>query len=147
MAKEVASYDLQPWIAMEKYRILCRMYATQKSLGTVRRWGNRLYTVPIPNDGRNLTEMEAKFGIFYEMEIETIENLLPYMGPAIQTIVSSGDDQQAIYKSIRSADCSGVDRVVAAGEALDFNTVWDRKDLVEILSCTSLNGTKHTRTE
>jgi len=147
LAKEAAAYDLQPWIATEKYRILCRMYATQKNLGTVRRWGNRLYTVPVPNDGRKLTELEAKFGIFYEMEIETIENLLPYMGPAIQTIVSSGDDQQAIYKSIRSADCPGVDRVVAAGEALDFNTVWDRKDLVEILSCTSLNGTKHTRTE
>ena len=144
LAEEAAVYNLQPWIATEKYRILCRMYATRKGLGTVRRWGNRIYTVPVPDDGRNLTELEAKFGIFYEMEVEEIENILPYMGPAIQTIVSSGENQQAVYESIRSADCPGVDRVVAAGEALDFNTVWDRKDLVELLSCTSLNETKTT---
>ena len=69
------------------------------------------------------------------------------MDAKIQTIVSSGSDQEAIYGEIRSAGCPGVDRVCAIGEALDFNTVWDRKDLVEILSCTFLNDVTNTKTE
>ena len=146
-AEETMGYDLQPWIATEKYRMLCRTYATQKGLGTVRRWGNRLYVVPVPHDGRTLTDLEARFGMFYEMEINSLNELAAYMGPRIQTIVSSGDEQDAIYECMRGAGVEGVDRVVHAGEALDFNTVWDRKDLVELLSCTFLNGTKNTKTE
>ena len=142
-AEEAKNYDLQPWIATEKYRTLCRMYATHKGLGTVRRWGNRLYVVPAENNGRCLTELEARFGIFYEMNINSLEEMMPYMSGKIQTIVSSSD-QAEIYDKVRSAGCEGVDRVVAIGEALDFNTIWDRKDLVELLSCTSLNETKTT---
>ena len=142
-AEEAKNYDLQPWIATEKYRTLCRMYATQDGLGTVRRWGNRLYLVPAANNGRDLTELEARFGMFYEIEIDSLDELMPYMKEKIQTIVSSGS-QSEIYEKIRSTGCEGVDRVVTIGEALDFNTIWDRKDLVEMLSCTSLNETKTT---
>ena len=142
-AEEAKNYDLQPWISTEKYRTLCRMYATREGLGTVKRWGNRLYVVPVSNNGRSLTELEARFGIFYEMDIDSLDEMTPYMEEKIQTIVSSGD-QDGIYDKVRSAGCKGVDRVVAIGEALDFNIVWDRKDLVELLSCTSLNETKTT---
>ena len=78
---------------------------------------------------------------------DSIDEMIPFMEAKIQTIVSSGDDQVKIYEGIRSADCPGVDRVVAIGEALDFSTVWDRKDLVELLSCTFLNEETNTKTE
>ncbi|MGX8774419.1 MAG: acyl-CoA reductase [Bacillota bacterium] len=143
-AKEAENYDLQPWIATEKYRLLCRTYAARKGLGTALRTGNRLYRVPVANDGRSLTDLEAKFGMFYEMDIESLDEMTPYMEEKIQTIVSSGSNQDLIYEKMRSAGCEGVDRVVAMGEALDFSTTWDRKDLVEMLSCTSLNGTTNT---
>ena len=143
-AEEAKNYDLQPWIATEKYRTLCRMYATRDGLGPVRRWGNRLYLIPAPNDGRDIAELEARFGMFYEMEIKSIDEITPYMGPKVQTIVCSGSDQELIYEKIRGAGCEGCDRVVAIGEALDFNTTWDRKDLLEMLSCTSSNETTTT---
>ena len=78
------------------------------------------------------------------MDIDSVGEITPYMEAGIQTIVSSGDDQDEINKKMRGAGCEGVDRVVAIGEALDFNTVWDRKDLVEMLSCTSLSETTTT---
>ena len=71
---------------------------------------------------------------------------MPFMEAKIQTIVSSSN-QAEIYEKIRAAACDGVDRVVAIGEALDFNTVWDRKDLVEMLSCTFSNEMKNSETE
>ena len=103
-AEEAKNYDLQPWISTEKYRTLCRMYATLKGLGTVKRWGNRLYVVPAGNNGRSLTELEARFGIFYEMEIESLDEMMPYMEGKIQTIVSSSD-QTEIYDQVRGAGC------------------------------------------
>ena len=85
--------------------------------------------------------------MFYEKEIDGLDDLMPFMEAKIQTIVSSGSDQAELYEKIRLADCDGVDRVTAIGEALDFNTVWDRKDLVEMLSCTFLNEMKNSETE
>ena len=147
VAEEAKAYDLQPWMTMEKYRMLCRNYALHEGLGPVRKWGNRLYVVPCGAYEGNLSELQARFGLFYEREIDSIDEMIPFMEAKIQTIVSSGDDQEEIYEEIRSADCPGVDRVVAIGEALDFSTVWDRKDLVELLSCTFLNEMKTTKTE
>ena len=95
----------------------------------------------------DLSELEARFGLFYEREIDSIDGMIPFMEAKIQTIVSSGDDQMRIYEETRGADCPGVDRVVAIGEALDFSTVWDRKDLVELLSCTFLNEETNTKAE
>ena len=81
------------------------------------------------------------------MEIGSLDELAAYMEASIQTIVSSGDDQKDIYEHMRRAGCDGVDRVICAGEALDFSTVWDRKDLITLLSCTFLNETTNTKTE
>ena len=147
VAQEAEAYDLQPWMATEKYRMLCRAYAANDRLESVRKWGNRLYVVPFTEYTGSLTDFEARFGLFYETEITGIDELLPYMEAKVQTIVSSGNDQMQIYEAIREAGCEGVDRVVAIGEALDFNTVWDRKDLVNLLSCTSSSEIRNTETE
>ena len=147
VAKEAESYDLQPWMATEKYRILCRNYALHNGLGPVRRWGNRLYVADCDQYAGRLSDLEARFGLFYEREITSLADMMPLMEAKIQTIVSSGKDQEKIYDAVRGADCPGVDRVCAVGEALDFDIVWDRKDLVELLSCTFSNETKQSKTE
>ena len=127
--------------------MLCRNFAQQEGLGPARKWCNRLYVVPSGAYEGNLSDLQARFGLFYEREIDSIGGMIPFMEAKIQTVVSSGDDQDEKYEEIRSADCPGGDRVVAIGEALDFSTVWDRKDLVELLSCTFLNEMKTTKTE
>ena len=134
VAEEAKNYDLQPWMATEKYRMLCRMYARSRSLGTVKKWGNRLYVVPWKKADTGLAYMEAAMGIFYECEMDGVEDIIPLLGRKIQTIVSSGNRQEQLYRQLREAGCPGVDRVVRIGEALDFDTVWDRKDLIDMLS-------------
>ena len=146
VAEEAAVYDLQPWKATEKYRMLCRTYAVNEGLGSVRKWDNRLYIVPCGHYKGSLTNLEARFGLFYEKKIDNLDELMPFMEAKIQTIVSSSN-QAELYEKIRAAECDGVDRVTAIGEALDFNTVWDRKDLVEMLSCTFSNEMKNSETE
>lgn len=133
-AEESKRYDLQPWMATEKYRMLCRAYARYSLLEPVKKWGNRLYVIPCAKPDGELTDMEAAMGMFYECDIDRIEELFPILDRKIQTIVSSGDRQEQLYRRIRQAECLGVDRVVRIGEALDFDTVWDRKDMISILS-------------
>ncbi len=127
-------YDFQPWMATEKYRMLCCAYAQKEGLGQVRRHGNRLYRVPIEKIEEPLNEYEANMGFFYEYNIDGIEEIYPYLNGKIQTIVSNCEDLEGIYNGIRRAGCPGVDRVVAIGEALDFDTIWDRKDIIDMLT-------------
>lgn len=136
LADEAAEYDLQPWMATEKYRMLCCTYAQHEGLMPVRRWGNRLYVIPcesLAGTGTGISGLEAKMGMFYECDITGIEELYPYLDEKIQTVVCDSR-QDEIWKSVRAAGCRGVDRVVSIGEALDFDTVWDRKDLIQMLS-------------
>ena len=138
VAEEAEKYDLQPWMATEKYRMLCCAYGENEGLETVKAWGNRLYVVPCRvRDYESLLKPDGRMGLFYETDISSIGELLPLLGDKIQTIVYRGKTgvlPEDIYSSVREANCPGVDRVVAIGEALDFDTVWDRKDLIRLLS-------------
>ena len=141
VAAEAANYDFQPWMATEKYRMLCLAYALDRTAGGtageavlehVKSWGNRLYVIPCKTLPDRISDLEAKMGIFYEYELDSLDELFPYLGEKIQTIVSSSDQTQ-VLQQIRRAGCAGVDRVVHFGEALNFDTIWDRKDLIAML--------------
>lgn len=141
VAAEAANYDFQPWMATEKYRMLCLAYALDRTAGGtaceavlehVKSWGNRLYVIPCKTLPDRISDLEAKMGIFYEYELDSLDELFPYLGEKIQTVVSSSDQMQ-VLQQIRRAGCAGVDRVVHFGEALNFDTIWDRKDLIAML--------------
>lgn len=105
--------------------------------GPVRTWGNRLYVLPCGRAEDWPAAMalpQASLGIFFEFDLEDLKDMAPLMGPKIQTLVCIGRDPEQVEKEIRTWGCPGVDRVVAAGQALEFDTIWDRKDLVDLLS-------------
>lgn len=144
VAEEAKAYDLQPYMATEKYRMLCCAYADKahpdKSLKPVKMWGNRLYVIPVEITGGDgapyysLSSCEAKLGMFYECDIDHISELYALMDEKIQTITVSGMDPEEITEGIRRAGCTGVDRVVFTGEALNFDPLWDRKDMIRLLT-------------
>ena len=134
LAAEAGNYNLQPWIATEKYRTLCRTIASCKGLKTAQCYGNRLYVVPFENVECRLEELEGKFGIFYESMLKDISEIYPYLNDKIQTVVCCGINEEEFLEKVREADCAGVDRAVSVGEALNFDTIWDRKDIIDLLS-------------
>ena len=77
---------------------------------------------------------EGKLGIFYEFDLTRIEDLMPLLSEKIQTAVCIGTDPKKLYEQARQAECPGLDRAVRAGEALEFDTIWDRKDLIGLLT-------------
>ena len=136
VAEEAGRYALQPWMATEKYRILCRAYAEVSGLQPVKTWTNRLYVVPCgkAGDWEERSLPEAKLGIFYEFDLERMEQLMPLLGQKIQTAVCVGSDPAELLQMARESGRPGLDRAVYPGEALEFDTVWDRKDLIAELS-------------
>lgn len=158
VAKEAERYKLEAWMATEKYRLLCRNYAEDRRLGPVQTWTNRLYVIPCGSAAEWVSDAsaehaagrencaaaenakaeailpEAKLGMFYEFDLQEITELYPLLQEKIQTVVCIGADPEGFLQGVRNAGCPGVDRTVCAGEALEFDTIWDRKDLIRLLS-------------
>ncbi len=135
LSLESENYNLEPWITTEKYRTACLSMAVNGTkLGRMKKWTNRLYVIPCVDYIENLTKLESKFGIFYEIDIKEVEDAFRLFGEKVQTVVELGLDGRELWNKVREHDCLGVDRVVSVGEALEFNVVWDRKDLINIMS-------------
>lgn len=123
VAREAENYDLQPWMATEKYRILCCDYGENKGLKPAISKDNRLYVIPCEQVQPPLWNLEAKMGMFFEHVVASAEEIKPLLDGKIQTAVTNMDGLDL-----------DVDRIVAVGEALDFDTIWDRKDIIRLLS-------------
>ncbi len=147
LAREAKNYNLEPWMATEKYRMLCCEYAkagvdsysdggTAAMPGPLCSFGNRLYVVPwkLNKNCTNstilrLSNPDAKMGLFHEFAVNDINEIVPLPDGKIQTVVSNINRENLPPELIKS-----VDRVVAIGEALDFDTIWDRKDIIDMLT-------------
>lgn len=75
-------------------------------------------------------DLHCGTGLFYEIEIDKFENLMPFMTKKHQTIAHYGFDKDEIYDIIYSTMPIGVDRIVPIGKSLDFSNVWDGFDLL-----------------
>lgn len=133
--REAERYELQPWMATEKYRQLCANYAQIPGLGPVKTRTNLLYVVPCGKARDWMRPLPpAKLGMFYEFDLDCVEELTPHLGSKIQTAVCIGAAPDRIRSAAAAAGAEGLDRAVYAGEALEFDTIWDRKDLIDLLS-------------
>ncbi|MEE1114824.1 MAG: acyl-CoA reductase [Eubacterium sp.] len=136
LAKIAEGYTEDAWRAVEKYRRLCLLYLndTEGRFLPADRWKNNLYSIPVQVLPARLGELEGKFGSFYDYQINDLEDLLPWMNEDVQTAVVEGIDAAAFRTLLDKSGAKGVDRIVPIGDALVFDTVWDRKDLIRLLS-------------
>ena len=110
--------------------------AKASALGPVRAWTNRLYVIPCGEASQWPSQPlpEGKLGLFYEFSLTDLQELMPLLGEKLQTAVCIGIDPAEFLKQVRESGAPGIDRAVCAGEALEFDTIWDRKDLIAMLS-------------
>ena len=73
-------------------------------------------------------------GLFYEIESNTIENLMPYITKKHQTISQYGFDTNELREMILTTQPRGIDRVVPIGKSLEFSYIWDGNDLLKSFS-------------
>lgn len=135
LAEEAGQYRLTARKVMEKYDMLCRHLMLSRNAIPAERYGNRLWVCPCsPDLTEPLSQLRGRFGLFFEKEFHDLHELIPFLDKKIQTVVTAGISPADFRKILDDAGCGLIDRIVLPGEALQFDTTWDRKDLLRLLS-------------
>jgi len=94
------------------------------------KWGDGRLSVgwlegdrPVPRDGPGA-------GLFYTGRIDELKELIEIVQPVDQTLSYFGFDEDELRVLARSLGARGIDRVVAIGNALNFDRFWDGNDLL-----------------
>jgi hypothetical protein len=126
-------YDLQPVNAIDKFTSICKDALSNNFISTNLQ-SNFLYQVKIDNVPEKVTNLNEKYGYFYEFAIEDIKELAKIVETKIQTITYFGIQKNEILNFIIDEGLIGVDRIVPIGTALDIGIYWDGYDLIRTLS-------------
>ena len=95
---------------------------------------NFLYQLKIDHVPNKITNLNGKFGYFYELSIVDLKELSKIIETKIQTITYFGISKNEILDFIIEEGLIGVDRIVPIGNALDIGIYWDGYDLIRTLS-------------
>lgn len=129
----VLKYDLTEKKVVDKYTHICEVAATGKCK-TIAYKNNFLYVTTPINFSNKIEVLSGKFGIFYQIEIDKIEDALINISDKIQTVVTYGIDMYKLQDDIIKYRCKGIDRIVKIGSALDIGVFWDGYDVIGNMS-------------
>ncbi len=128
------TYELTPYKAARKYEALCELAMTEPALGPVRREGNLLYRVSLTAPPADPDALHLAFGSFLEYEITSLGELSAFVTRRTQTLTCAGIAPDEAARTVAALGLPGIDRAVPVGQAMEFDVVWDGKDLIASLS-------------
>jgi hypothetical protein len=130
-------YNLQPAVAIDKYLKFCSDAIVHDTIVSIKRNENILYRVSFSSlPAADLTDFRGQGGYFYEYDLQSLEELAPYITEKYQTVTYYGMSPEAIKEIVLNSRLRGIDRVVPIGSAIDIGPVWDGYDLINCLSRT-----------
>lgn len=130
-------YDFGFWQAARKREKLCLYAMTMEEppMAAVERYaGDRLCVAELDRLPADPTILRGGFGLFFQCGLANLEELPALLGPKVQTLVCGGLEPRRVAELLARQGCTGVDRVVPLGQALEMDTLWDGKDLIAALS-------------
>ncbi len=136
-AEAMERYPFGPFQAARKLERLYRyaMTMTDPPVAAMERYGdNRLYVADLDRLPPDPTVLRGGFGLFFQSAVAGLDDLPPLLPPKTQTLVCGGLDPREMARFLAQRCVRGVDRVVALGQALEMDTIWDGKDLIAALS-------------
>jgi hypothetical protein len=78
-------------------------------------------------------EFHCGQGLFFEVIVKDIDEILSFITKKVQTISVLGMDKNELKQFILKNRPRGIDRIVPIGKALDFSVIWDGYDLLRSL--------------
>ncbi len=127
-------YELPEKKVMDKYTLLCENAASGKGKGSLQRYGNLLYVVSLQELPEQMEELRGKFGLFYEMDLGSFEEICHRLSQRVQTCVTFGVSREMLAECLVDHHVRGVDRIVPVGQAMDIGVYWDGYDVIGNLS-------------
>lgn len=130
LAKE---YDMAPILAIDKWNAFCELAATHE--GVVKHSDdNILMRVSVPTLTDDLMDFKMGGGYFFEYTTNELEDIVPILGKACQTISYLGVAPHDIYEVVLGNGVRGVDRIVPLGHTMDLSFTWDGYDMIDTMS-------------
>ena len=95
---------------------------------------SNIYRVQLKNKDINLNSTKAKWGYFYERNINNINQIMKYSNDATQTLSYFGFEKNNLKKFFTNKSYKGIDRIVKIGQALSISLYWDGYDIISNLT-------------
>jgi hypothetical protein len=128
-------YVLEPLHAMDKYTLLCASLIDCSGIVGVERHENLIYRVRL-SSLEGVEKLRGRFGMFFEYEANSIDELAPCVTARWQTMAYFGVKREKLEAFVADNSLRGVDRIVPVGSALDIGVMWDGYDIIRALSRT-----------
>lgn len=131
LAEESKKYPMDGVRMVEKYAL---MLETMARGGTKRIFAEENLIVLNVDKPYLLTELLGRFGLFYQYDIQSVEDLLPWICQSVQTLSYTGISAEELYQCIEKNHLLGIDRIVPFGEGLSMDLLWDGYPLISAMS-------------
>lgn len=134
--EEVAKkrYELPPIKVTSKYADICRNAVCFSPKGQLSAKTNYLYHVPLRELSKDMENLRGQFGLFYEYDINSLNELEGIVNGKYQTLTYYGVRPEDLAENVLENNWMGIDRIVPIGKALDMDVIWDGYDLVREMS-------------
>jgi hypothetical protein len=95
---------------------------------------NAICALPVHSLTEQMLDWHSGAGLFFVLQIESIEQLSNLVDEKLQTLSYWQVDKNSLLKLVQSPSIKGLDRIVPVGQALDFSPNWDGYELLSQLS-------------
>ncbi|MFD4489240.1 acyl-CoA reductase [Lysinibacillus fusiformis] len=121
-------YELMAATQVLKYTTTL-MLATESNVENLRNgtYFSRVKLSDVPVDVR---ERHCGGGLFYEYNVDKLEDLADVLIDKDQTIAYYGFERNELESLVDAISSRGIDRIVPIGKALDFTGVWDGQNFL-----------------
>lgn len=134
LKQEILEYSLEDDMAYRKLNAVTQSIMKSSGVQSVNMQDLKLIVVDLEHIDQPLESYEGTCGVFYQMEMMSIEELAKHCSKKLQTICCHGVDKKELFDSLIQARAKGVRRIVSVGEALFMLDVWDGKNVYSVLT-------------
>ena len=134
LEKVCGKYNLEDKKTIDKVTRLYEMIAIDNNIVDMESYTNVLYVAKINQIGNDMSVYRGIFGLFFETEVDEIEEIISCINGKVQTCVAYGVDEDVLITQLVKEHCIGIDRIVKPGEAMNIGIYWDGYDVIENMS-------------
>tara|TARA_B100001059_G_C17833941_1_gene586617 strand:- start:3429 stop:4622 length:1194 start_codon:yes stop_codon:yes gene_type:complete len=120
--------------SVDNYCRLSKELLKNNNLASFKVFNKSLYVMKLKKINAKSFVKKSKWGFFYELDINKLQNIKHLIKKKLQTITYFGYSKKFLEKFFSENNFNGIDRIVPIGQALNINLVWDGYDLTTKLT-------------
>lgn len=129
-----ARYKLDDAAIFYKQDRLFSDLISKDNIKKFKKYGNLIYCVELEEKKIDPSKLISRWGYFYEVEIQKLDQLFKFSNVFTQTLTYFGFKNEDFRKILKRRNVDGIDRIVPIGQALDISLNWDGYDIISTLT-------------